>query len=189
MRAVARQRRRFGQSDQSGRSRGTAAIPGESQRPRCCGRRVAVPKARPETGAYSPTGGPRSGRHRFGLRLDPSSSIRPSRMRMIRCACWATARSCVTRMIVIPAGVQFLKHAQDLFARPRIEISGRFVGQHERRTIDQRAGDGDALLLSAGHLARLMMHAIAESHVLQQVAAPTVRFPIVRFSWPRRSAA
>ena len=64
----------------------------------------------------------------------PSSSIRPSRMRMIRCACWATARSCVTRMIVIPEAFRVLKHPQDLFAGARVEVS---------RSARRRARAGD----------------------------------------------
>ena len=77
-----------------------------------------------------------------------------------------------------PGGVQLLEHTEELFAGPRVEISRRFVGEHERRTIDQRTGNRDALLLSAGHLARLMVHAVAKTHLLQQVAAPPVSFPI-----------
>ncbi len=34
----------------------------------------------------------------------------------------------------------------------RIEIAGRLIGQHQRRTMRQRASDGDALHLAAGEL-------------------------------------
>src|SRR6201996_5656501 len=36
----------------------------------------------------------------------------------------------------------------------RIEIAGGLVGQKDARTVGQRAGDGDALLLAAGKLRR-----------------------------------
>jgi hypothetical protein len=35
----------------------------------------------------------------------------------------------------------------------RIEIAGRLVGEKQARPVDQRSGDGDALLLAAGKLA------------------------------------
>ena len=44
-----------------------------------------------------------------------------------------------------------------------------------RRLGDQRAGDGDALLLSAGELARLMIEAIAEADALQRRDGQRVR--------------
>jgi hypothetical protein len=39
---------------------------------------------------------------------------------------------------------------KDLFAIDAIEISGRLVGKQNCRTIDERAGQGAALLLTAG---------------------------------------
>ena len=45
--------------------------------------------------------------------------------------------------------VQVVQQVHDLHAGDGIEIARRFVGQNQRRAIDQRAGDGDALLLPA----------------------------------------
>ena len=53
--------------------------------------------------------------------------------------------------------VETPEHPQNLLPRPRIEVARRFIGQNERRVIHQRAGDGNPLLLAAGHLRRLML--------------------------------
>ena len=46
-------------------------------------------------------------------------------------------------------GAEVVKHAEDLLAGGRIEISGGFVSEQQKWIIDERAGDGDALLLSS----------------------------------------
>jgi hypothetical protein len=56
-----------------------------------------------------------------------------------------------------------LKHAHQLNAAARVEIAGRFIGQEHRRLVDQRAGDGDALLLATGKLIGIMVGAVSES--------------------------
>ena len=58
--------------------------------------------------------------------------------------------------------VQALEDAHDLDAGARVEVAGGFVGQDDRRLVDQRAGDGDALLLAAGELVRHVVIALAE---------------------------
>ena len=35
----------------------------------------------------------------------------------------------------------------------QVEVSGRFVGEDDAGIVGERAGDGDALLLPAGHFA------------------------------------
>ena len=52
--------------------------------------------------------------------------------------------------------VEFLEQPHDFDARAGVEIAGRLVGQHQFRLVHQRAGNGDALLLSAGKLAGMM---------------------------------
>ena len=51
----------------------------------------------------------------------------------------------------------------------RVEIAGRFVGQHQFGLVDQGAGDGDALLLAAGKLAGMMAEPVAEADFLQRL--------------------
>ncbi|MPM20525.1 hypothetical protein SDC9_66955 [bioreactor metagenome] len=43
-----------------------------------------------------------------------------------------------------------LDDVQHLISRLRVQSSGRFIGNDDIRIIDQRAGDGHTLLLSAG---------------------------------------
>src|SRR3712207_4001869 len=49
-------------------------------------------------------------------------------------------------------GVQRFEQRQHGLAGGRVEVAGGLVGQQHRRAGDQGAGDGDALLLAAGHL-------------------------------------
>src|ERR1017187_7755760 len=52
----------------------------------------------------------------------------------------------------------------------RIEIAGRFVSQKQLRLVDERAGNGHALLFAAGKLIRLVIHAVLETNPGEQVA-------------------
>ena len=45
--------------------------------------------------------------------------------------------------------VQALEEVEDVAARRGVEVAGRLVGEDHRRVGDQRAGDGDALALTA----------------------------------------
>src|SRR5438105_2622867 len=49
---------------------------------------------------------------------------------------------------------------------------GRIVGQHHAGAVDQRPGDGDALLLAPGQLARAVVGPIAESDRGQRLQGP-----------------
>src|SRR5437763_6539453 len=50
----------------------------------------------------------------------------------------------------------------------RVEITGRFVGDEDARIGDDGAGDGDALLLTAGELSRIVTYAIGEADDAQR---------------------
>src|SRR5690606_27316638 len=63
--------------------------------------------------------------------------------------------------------VELLKNAEDFFSAMTVKRAGWFVGKDDVRIVDQRAGDGNALLLSAGQLARAMMRALAHAEPLQ----------------------
>jgi hypothetical protein len=60
--------------------------------------------------------------------------------------------------------VQVLKNGHDLHSGSRIQCSSGFVCEENARIVNQRARDRDALLLSTGELARLMLSAFAESN-------------------------
>ena len=66
-----------------------------------------------------------------------------------------------------PFGVELLEHPQDFHAGVRIEVAGRLVGQDQRRVVDQRTADRHPLLLSAGHLRRLVIGPIGQAHAIQ----------------------
>ena len=59
--------------------------------------------------------------------------------------------------------IELLEEREDLVAGARVEVAGRLVGEEERRLGDERARDGDALLLPAGELVRRVMHALGEA--------------------------
>ncbi len=73
--------------------------------------------------------------------------------------------------------VQPLKDAHHLDARPAIEIPCRFIGEEQDGIAHQRAGYGDALLLSPGHLTPFVVHPIRQTDRLQRRhrAAPAYR--------------
>ena len=68
--------------------------------------------------------------------------------------------------------VQPLKDAHHLDAGARIEVAGRLVRQQQRRVVDERARDGDALLLAARELVRMMVDAARRG---RRPAAPPSR--------------
>ena len=69
------------------------------------------------------------------------------------------------------AAVQLAKQLHHRFAVRRIEVTRRFVGEEDERIAGDRAGDGDALLLTAGELRRIVLHAVAHAHALERVRA------------------
>src|SRR5687767_11190977 len=78
--------------------------------------------------------------------------------------------------------VQLLEDVHDLDARPCIEVSSRLVREDDRRLVDQRPRDGDALLLPAGELIRVVIHPLAEADDLEhflRAAVPFGRFHLV----------
>ncbi len=52
-----------------------------------------------------------------------------------------------------PSLAELAEELEDHLAGVRVEVAGRFVGEDDLGIVDQRAGDGDALLLAAGKLA------------------------------------
>ena len=62
------------------------------------------------------------------------------------------------------------QHREDPVRRLGVEVAGGLVGEEERRPVDQRAGDGDALLLAAGELGRAVVEAVAEADAGQELA-------------------
>jgi len=65
--------------------------------------------------------------------------------------------------------VEFAEQADDDFFVGLVEIAGGLVGKDKLRLIDERAGDSDALLLTAGELRRQMREAMAETDALESI--------------------
>ena len=68
-----------------------------------------------------------------------------------------------------PAGVDLAQQVHDLEREIRIEIAGRLVGETQRRIVDERARDRDALLLAAREIVRIGVHAVLQAHPLQDL--------------------
>ncbi|KAG1554821.1 hypothetical protein G6F50_012938 [Rhizopus delemar] len=71
-------------------------------------------------------------------------------------------------------GMQLTEDRHHFLAGFRVECAGRFIGQDHLATIHQRARDRYALLLAAGQLARLVVHAVTQAQPLQQLLGTRV---------------
>ena len=60
------------------------------------------------------------------------------------------------------AGVDLPEQIHDLQRQIGIEITGRLVGQHHHRVVDERACDRNTLLLAAGQLSRIRIRTMLE---------------------------
>ena len=58
--------------------------------------------------------------------------------------------------------MQTLDEGEDDFGGPVVEVTGGLVGEEELRFGDERAGEGDALLLAAGEFAGAVVGAVGE---------------------------
>ena len=67
-------------------------------------------------------------------------------------------------------GLDALELQLHLAAQLEVEGAERLVEQQHLGVVDQRAGDGDALLLAAGELVRLALGEVAELDEVEHVA-------------------
>ena len=74
------------------------------------------------------------------------------------------------RPLKIP--VQLGKQIHNFHAHFGIKVSRRFIGKNNRRVIDDRPGNCNALLLTARKLVRLMIHALVQSDLFQRFHRP-----------------
>ena len=65
--------------------------------------------------------------------------------------------------------MQLLDDFNHIFAAGGIERAGRFVGEDDFAAVHQGAGDGDALLLTAGKFAGLVAFLAFQTQILQQL--------------------
>jgi hypothetical protein len=66
----------------------------------------------------------------------------------------------------------------DLMGALGVEAGGRLVGQDNFRLVDQGAGDGDALLLTAGKLAGTVLEPFAQPQAVEQIAGALATLPV-----------
>ena len=67
------------------------------------------------------------------------------------------------------AGVDVAEQVHDLERQIRVEVARRLVGQDERRLVDERARDRDALLLAARQLQRIRVHPVLQAQPLEHL--------------------
>ena len=67
------------------------------------------------------------------------------------------------------ARVDLAEQIHDFERQIGIEVAGRLVGEHELRVVDERARDGDALLLAARQLFGKRVHAVLQADPLQHL--------------------
>ena len=82
-------------------------------------------------------------------------------------------------MMIVSPSCRFKsrKQADDLGAGVGVEVAGRLVGEQDARAIDQGAGDGGALHLAAGQLARLVLQAMPQADAVEQLRGLLLQRP------------
>ena len=80
--------------------------------------------------------------------------------------------SCVITTIVAPSACSARSSAMIALAGARVEVAGRLVGEHDRRSPEQRAGDRHALALAARQLRRGVVEPVPEADALERLARP-----------------
>ena len=68
----------------------------------------------------------------------------------------------MTTISVWPWRVEVEQQPADLVARSRVDRAGRLVGEQQRRPVDERPGDRDALPLAAGQPRRVGVAAVGD---------------------------
>jgi hypothetical protein len=81
------------------------------------------------------------------------------------------------------------QQVHDAAAGAGVERRGRLVADDQPGIVDQRAGDGDALLLPAGQLARQALGKLADVELLQRLGAARDRFGPFHAGGDQRHAA
>src|SRR6185369_12166573 len=67
----------------------------------------------------------------------------------------------------VALGLELVEEGHDFDAGFGVEVASGLVGQDDAGAVDEGAGDGDALALSAGELVGLVVHAAVEVDVVQ----------------------
>ncbi len=73
--------------------------------------------------------------------------------------------------------VEAFHHVQNLSRGGSVQVSRRLIGDEERWIRDNGPGDGHTLLLTAGHLLGVMVHAVFQPHEAQSRFGVLPAFP------------
>ncbi len=73
-------------------------------------------------------------------------------------------------------GVQAPQQGEDFPRALAVEVAGRLVGDDDRGVGDEGARDGHALLLAAGELVGVVLHAVREAHERERHLDPLAPF-------------
>ena len=117
-----------------------------------------------------------------------AGTSRPASSRSTRSAIPAAAGSCVTSTIARPSSASDAQQPQDGRARRLVEVPRRLVGQQQRRVVDERPRDREALLLAAGELVGERARHVLEPQPPDQRPAARRRPPARRPARARRAA-
>src|SRR6185295_19605481 len=79
---------------------------------------------------------------------------------------------------------QFDHHVEHFLDHFRVERGSGLVEQHHFRAHGESAGDGDALLLAAGKLARILVGLLRDAHAREQLPRDRLGFPLRRLAHP-----
>jgi len=71
---------------------------------------------------------------------------------------------------LVAGTLQFAQDIEYLFTCGRVEITGRFIGKQHSWTVDESAGDSDALLFSTRKTSRRIFQALAKADPFEQFA-------------------
>ncbi len=72
--------------------------------------------------------------------------------------------------------VQLAQQTHDRGARLRVEVAGGLVGEHDRRSVDDGARDGDALTFATAEMARDVTDAVGEPDAFECFGGPPTAF-------------
>ncbi len=76
----------------------------------------------------------------------------------------------------LAGGNELQEELEDVLGRGRIEVARRLVGHQQRRVVGQSAGDGRALLLTAGDLAGQLVSLVGQPDGIEQGHRPRLPF-------------
>ncbi len=101
-----------------------------------------------------------------------AGTSRPASSRSTRSAIAGGARLVGDEHDRAALGGELAEQREHRGARLDVEVAGRLVGQQQRRVVDQRAGDREALLLAAGELVRERAGDVAQPEPVDQRPRP-----------------